>query len=83
MSKKGNKSVRDVAGQGTLIGVPEIHVASWSPSPPGSNGATTQVHLIIKVREIDSAFIVRYQTRAGLQRLIDNLIEYRDEVWPQ
>jgi hypothetical protein len=67
-------------GEAKYYEVPEeIHVYSWCPSFDGS-GAPTQVHLHFDMAP-GPVFVVRLKTPAGIDALIDALIEHRRDVF--
>ena len=55
-------------------------VAAWRPDPEGSHD---QVHLTIDIGDDNHAFVIRFKSPYTLRDLIQELIEYRREVWPE
>lgn len=54
-------------------------IYSWSPEPPGSTGPATQVHMHIPMTF--GRIYTRFKGPGTLDRLIDALIEHREQVW--
>lgn len=68
----------------TGIGVIELdsyEVASWSPGDVTKGDKTTQVHLILYMKDY-YPLVMRLKSKQAADELIDLLTEYRDEVWP-
>lgn len=66
-----------------VVPVEGIHVASWSPGQEGEGVPCEQVHLILKIPELDVTFVTRLKSRRATDELIAALIEHRDYVWPE
>lgn len=61
--------------------IQSINISQWSPDPsPG--GPVTQVHLGIRISEIDYPLIARFKGPETLGVLIEQLTRHRREVWP-
>lgn len=65
-----------------VVPVEGINVASWSPGRDGEGIPCAQVHLILKIPELDVTFVTRLKSRRATDELIAALIEHRDFVWP-
>ena len=56
-----------------------INVYSWSPSPPGVPGLSTQVHMIVPMGPARVLF--RFKGPGTLDDLIAALRKHRADVW--
>ena len=59
----------------------EVEIAAWCPDdeaklPP------EQVHLIVRLQDLDASIVVRFKSPDILGFLIEELARYRREVWP-
>jgi len=59
-----------------------INIAAWCPDPDAQQ-PPEQVHLILRIQALaEFSFLVRFKSPATLAFLIEELIRYRREVWP-
>jgi len=67
-----------------IVEIDELTVGAWSPdSKPG--GPVTQVHVEIKLKKPLAnlpMMVMRYTSPRTLKVIIEQLIRYRTEVWP-
>ena len=60
---------------------PDIHMADWSPAPPGTaNPKAEQVHMMIGIGPQHVA-VLRFKTAVGVDRFIADLQQHRESVW--
>jgi hypothetical protein len=65
------------------VDLDELHIAAWchdeqAKEPP------EQVHVILKLRGLeDLPFLLRFKSPDTLGFLIEELVRYRREVWPE
>lgn len=62
--------------------VDEIHIGAWCPDPLALT-APTQVHMALKIHGVDDPVLCRWKGPDTLSTIIDQLIEYRNAVWPE
>lgn len=66
----------------TLLGEPEIHLASWSPDPDGE-APPEQIHLIFIIPHLEAfPLICRFKSPDTLGFIIEKLTDLRRLVWP-
>lgn len=84
-TKHDKNQPMDKVIQGPAFSIKEYNVVSWSPSPAGSNGPCTQVHMLfnLDVDGLDATFAFRFKRRREVDEMIEALIEHRDHVWPK
>lgn len=64
------------------MGLSEINLAVWTPRPKGEP-PYEQVHFIIKLKGMeDTPMLLRFKSPDTLGFIIEELIRYRSEVWP-
>lgn len=64
-----------------IIGIEELTVGSWCPALNGK-GPATQVHVYLKLVNIQEPLVLRFKSARGLDNFIDVLKRHRFDVWP-
>lgn len=59
---------------------PEVNVYSWSPGPPGSTAACTQIHIHF-CGTPGHVMVARIKSARAADDLIDALVKHREDVW--
>jgi hypothetical protein len=62
--------------------VREYHVSSWCPARDGK-GPATQVHLWMRLPELDRVITLRIKSAEDCDQLIAALERHRNDVWPR
>lgn len=63
------------------LDVDSIDIASWCPDA-AAQLPPEQVHFILKVKDLDYPFVIRFKSPDTLGFLIEELARYRRDVWP-
>lgn len=68
-------------GEAAYVQIDELHIAAWCPDdhalePP------TQVHMEIKIKDVEIPMMARFLGPDTLGWLIEQLANYRYYVWP-
>lgn len=74
-TKKGGK-----AHGGRVYGIEEFRVAQFIPH---DENAPEELHILLKVDEFKHPFIARFQSPDTLGYLIEELIAFRQRIWPE
>jgi hypothetical protein len=61
--------------------IDEIKIATWCPDER-AEVLPEQVHLILRIKHLEYPFLVRFKSPDTLGFLIEEMIRYRREVWP-
>lgn len=64
------------------VDLDELHIAAWCPDEQAQK-PPEQVHVTLKLRGLeDLPFLLRFKSPDTLGFLIEELVRYRREVWP-
>ncbi len=64
-----------------VLEVDSTGIAAWCPDELAQE-PPEQVHFILKVKGLDYPFVVRFRSPDTLGFLIEELSDYRRQVWP-
>lgn len=65
-----------------FLEIAETGIYAWSPGKAEEKLPATQVHLIQTVKGMPAKLVTRFKGPDTLGFLIEELIKYRREVWP-
>jgi len=69
-------------GLSYFLEIQQTEIAAWSPGKPEEKLPATQVHFIQTVKDFPAKLVVRFKGPDTLGFLIEELIKYRRDVWP-
>ena len=59
-----------------------IDITQWHEQEDGK-GKPSQVHMLLELHGIDAILVMRFKGPVTITKVINGLIEHRDEVWPE
>lgn len=68
--------------EGFILEIEEINIAAWCPDDEAKMPAE-QVHLSFSLKDASFPIVARFKSPETLGVLIEQLIRYRREVWPE
>lgn len=63
--------------------VEQTEIAAWSPGKPEEKLPATHVYFVQKIKGWDTQVVLRFKGPDTLGFIIEELIKYRREVWPE